>query len=264
MALDWAGAGAGAASIVGLKTVLIGAWFALLFIAERLAPAASPPAGMTRLATNAVLWALLLLVSPLIVLPLTALAADHPLWSRPEALNKWPMLIADLVILDLWAYWLHRAYHEVPLLWRLHAPHHLDEHLDSTTAVRFHFGEVALSALMRMAPIAVLAIPFTYVVVFEAVLLAGSIFHHSNLRLPAAIEGALSRIVVTPSIHWVHHHADWRDTNSNYAAVLSFWDKLFATSSRSRRMSNMKIGIEGLGDRPIFWLLLTPFMEPVR
>jgi sterol desaturase/sphingolipid hydroxylase (fatty acid hydroxylase superfamily) len=205
---------------------------------------------------------LLLIASPLIVLPLTAFTSAHPLWVRPEL--GWPALIVDLVLLDCWSYWLHRAYHEAPFLWRLHAPHHLDEHLDSTTAVRFHPGEVVLSAILRLAPIVLLSIPFTHVVVFEAVLLAGSLFHHSNLRLPARFERALSRVIVTPSIHWVHHHADWRDTNSNYAAILSLWDPLFGTRSLSVRSREMRIGLEGLEDRPFFGLLLAPFLGPVR
>ena len=33
-----------------------------------------------------------------------------------------PLLI--LLVSDFVQYWTHRAYHEVPLLWRLHAVHH--------------------------------------------------------------------------------------------------------------------------------------------
>ena len=257
--MDWPGPGA---LVVGLKSALVGAWFAALFVGERLLPSAPRPDARGRLVRNGVLWLLLLIASPLIVLPLTAFTSAHPLWVRPEL--GWPALIVDLVLLDCWSYWLHRAYHEAPLLWRLHAPHHLDEHLDSTTAVRFHPGEVVLSAILRLVPIVLLSIPFTHVVVFEAVLLAGSLFHHSNLRLPARFEGALSRVIVTPSIHWVHHHADWRDTNSNYAAILSLWDPLFGTRSLSVRSREMRIGLEGLEDRPFFGLLLAPFLGPVR
>ncbi|MEX0644524.1 MAG: sterol desaturase family protein, partial [Parvularculaceae bacterium] len=258
--LNSIGSGFEAAFFISMKAVLIVGWFAVIFIAERLSPAAPPPKTKQRLLSNVVLWALLLIASPLIVLPLTAFAATHPLWVRPDELAFWPMLIADIILLDLWIYWLHRSYHEIPFLWRFHAPHHLDEHLDSTTAVRFHFGEVVLSAALRMAPIVVLAIPFTHVVIFESILLAGSLFHHSNLRLPAGVERAISRLIVTPSIHWVHHHADWRDTNSNYATVFSLWDPLFGTRSRNERKRTMKIGVQGFEDRPVLRLLVTPFL----
>lgn len=246
-------------SLVSAKVAIGAAVFALLFIGERAAPAQPAPKGPARLVRNGALWLMLFALSPLIILPLTNLAASHPVWTRPSGWAGSPALLGDIVALDLWAYWLHRAFHEIPAMRRLHIAHHLDEHLDTTSAVRFHPGEVALSALLRMAPIIVLSVPFAHVVVFETALLAASLFHHSNIRLPTIIEGPLSRVIVTPSIHWVHHHAIWRDTNSNYAAILSLWDPLFRTRSRARRTQGMKIGAEGLGDRSLWGLLLAPF-----
>lgn len=231
--------------------------FAALFLAERVA-AAAPAPGAARLVRNGILWALLALLSPLIVLPLTAFAAEHSLWRRPS-LDPLAMVVLDIILLDLWSYWLHRAYHEVGLMRRFHRVHHLDEHLDTTSAVRFHPGEVALSALLRMVPIMLLAVPFAHVVIFETALLAASLFHHSNVRLPAAFERGLSRVIVTPSIHWVHHHAVPRDTNSNYAAILSLWDPLFGTRSATKRTPEMKIGLEGVEDESATLLLLAPF-----
>jgi sterol desaturase/sphingolipid hydroxylase (fatty acid hydroxylase superfamily) len=251
-------------AVVLFKTWIIAGWFASVFVAERLAPAAPPPEGVARLVTNGALWLIVLLISPLIVLPLTAFASGHPIWMRPEIEPAWPLLVADIILLDCWTYWLHRAYHRVPVMWRLHEPHHLDEHLDSSSALRFHAGEVALSALLRMAPIALLAIPFGHVVIFETLLLAGAIFHHSNLRLPGRLERALSWVIVTPSIHWVHHHAIRRDTDSNYSGILSLWDRIFGTRSPTARAPEMKIGVEGLEDRAVFELLLRPFMKRLR
>jgi sterol desaturase/sphingolipid hydroxylase (fatty acid hydroxylase superfamily) len=246
---------------VTVKTAIVAAVFAILFVSERLAPAARPPNSAARLAANGALWVLVLLISPLVVLPLTAFAAERPLWERGE--NTLLSLAFDVILLDLWTYWLHRAYHETPL-WRLHAPHHLDEHLDTTTAFRFHAGEVALSAMLRMAPIIVLAVPFDHVVAFETLLLAASMFHHSNVRLPRRLETALSKVIVTPSIHWVHHHAVRSDTDSNYAAILRLWDQLFGTRSRNVRERGMKIGVEGFADRSLWRLLLTPLKGRVR
>ncbi|MEK7266599.1 MAG: sterol desaturase family protein [Pseudomonadota bacterium] len=251
--------------VVIANKALIGAGvFASLFIVERIAAAAPSAPDPSRLVRNGVLWVLLLILSPVIVLPLTAFATEHPLWRRPDLLLNPAAIIADLIVLDLWTYWLHRAYHEVPLMRRFHRVHHLDQHLDTTSAVRFHPGEVAISALFRMAPITLLAIPFSHIVMFETALLAASLFHHSNVRLPAAIERALSRIIVTPSIHWVHHHAVPADTNSNYSAILSLWDRLFHTRARTVRTPAMKIGLEGVEDKSLIGLLLAPFQPAER
>jgi sterol desaturase/sphingolipid hydroxylase (fatty acid hydroxylase superfamily) len=137
--------------------------------------------------------------------------------------------------------------------------HHLDRFLDSSSALRFHFGEVLLSALARAAVIVVLAIPLASVLVFETLVLMAAMFHHSNLRLPATLERALSALVVTPSIHWVHHHRRRVDTDSNYSTIFSLWDPLFRSRSRTPRTADMAIGVEGREEQEILALIMAPF-----
>jgi sterol desaturase/sphingolipid hydroxylase (fatty acid hydroxylase superfamily) len=149
------------------------------------------------------------------------------------------------VLLDFLIYWWHRANHRWHPLWRFHLVHHLDRILDSTSALRFHFGEVLISAAARAGAILLLGFPFLSIVAFETLLLIATIFHHSNLRLPPRLEAALASLVITPSIHWVHHHRRRIDTDSNYGTVFSFWDRLFASRSRARRSPEMEIGVEG-------------------
>jgi len=250
------------APLIGPKALLGGFVFAALFAGERLASAAPPPHSTARLVRNLGLWAIVLLLSPLIVTPVTAFGANHLLWTRPETMTLNPaLLLFDLVVLDLWTYWVHRAWHRAPVMWRFHKVHHFDEFLDTTSAFRFHIGEVLISALLRLVPIMLLAIPILHVVAFETLLLCAVIFHHSNLRLPAGLEAALSKVFVTPSIHWVHHHAVMSDTHSNYATILSVWDRLFGSRSRTKRTPKMKIGLESVEDKPLLGLMLTPFMR---
>ena len=81
-------------------------------------------------------------MSPLIILPLSAwAAAAAPAWRPAGWIGLGPLLI-DLLILDLLIYGWHRANHVLPWLWRFHEIHHLDQFLDATSALRFHFGEV--------------------------------------------------------------------------------------------------------------------------
>jgi sterol desaturase/sphingolipid hydroxylase (fatty acid hydroxylase superfamily) len=178
---------------------------------------------------------------------------------RPEFWSGWFGLGLDLLLLDFWIYWWHRINHVVPFLWRFHEIHHLDEMLDTTSALRFHFGEVILSSLVRAAVIFALAMPLSSVVVFEVLVLVSALFHHSNLKLPTAFERALSFIIVTPSIHWVHHHAKRVDTDSNYSTVLSVWDHLFGSRSQTVRTVDMPIGVERVRERGFLSLILKPF-----
>ncbi len=265
------------ADLLAAKGVLVVAVLALLFAGERLFPAAARPPGLAerrparlaeaarggwaRLGRNGALAAINAVLSPLIVLPITAWAANKGLdlglrpgwWAGPWG------LLADLLLLDFLIYWWHRANHVVPFLWRFHEVHHLDRFLDSTSALRFHFGEVLLSALARAAVVVALGFPFTSVLAFEALILVATLFHHSNLRLAPALERALARVVVTPSIHWVHHHAVRRDTDSNYATVLSLWDPLFRSRSAAARRPDMPIGVEGREEESLAALLVRPF-----
>jgi sterol desaturase/sphingolipid hydroxylase (fatty acid hydroxylase superfamily) len=232
---------------------------AVVMVAERLYPAVRLRADVKRLGRNFGLAALNLVMSPLIVIPISALAAHWAIAWRPMWWSGAMGLALDLLLLDCWIYVWHRLNHILPLLWRFHEVHHLDEHLDGSSALRFHFGEVLLSALARAVVIFALAIPLSSVVVFEGLLLAFTIFHHSNLRLPNAIERALSIVIVTPSLHWVHHHAKRSDTDSNYATLLSFWDLLFSSRSATKRFHAMKMGVEGISDVPLLRLIVRPF-----
>lgn len=252
-----------------LKTTLLVAALAIFGTWERLRPATPSPlllrmgqltaAAWRRLGRNLGLAGLNALLSPLLVLPVTLWADGFTIGLRPAAWGGWPGLVLDLLLLDLWLYWWHRANHELPVLWRFHAVHHLDETLDTTSALRFHFGEVALSAGVRALLIVLLDFPLTSVVLFEGLVLACTVFHHSDARLPAPLERALSRVIVTPSIHWVHHHALRADTDSNYSTVLSCWDRLFRSRSRRLRTADMPIGVERTPDRPLLPLLVAPF-----
>ena len=58
------------------------------------------------------------------------------------------VLVADLV-----QYWTHRAYHEVPVLWRLHAVHHSVKSMDWLAGSRQHILELLITRTLVLAPI---------------------------------------------------------------------------------------------------------------
>jgi sterol desaturase/sphingolipid hydroxylase (fatty acid hydroxylase superfamily) len=249
------------------KSLFVFSWLIAVILIENHWSAAVVPlrlagyglAWFARWGRNLGFFALNAGLAPLLVLPVTLFAAANPLWTRPDFLSFPYALPVDLLILDFWIYWWHRANHELPFLWRFHEVHHRDEFLDATSAVRFHFIEVMLSALVRAVVIFVLAIPLGSVIVFETLILLAAIFHHSNWRLPEAIEQRLSRFIITPSLHWVHHHARKSDTDSIYGTVLSAWDRLFNTGPNINRRRDMPIGVEGEEEAGLLRLIALPF-----
>ncbi len=255
-------------TLLEYKAIWIASIAITLLVLERIFPKARPLASarlrtlgqnLLRLAKNFALVLLNAGLSPLLVIPISAMAATQALEWRPEWWTGGAGLIVDLIILDFWIYWWHRANHELPLLWRFHEVHHLDEFLDASTALRFHFGEVAISAVVRACVIWLLDVPLSSVVVFETCVFTMALFHHSNVALPGWLEKPLSKLLVTPSIHWVHHHAIRADTDSNYANILSVWDIVFGSRSATRRWRDMPIGVECRKDEGLLGLLTRPF-----
>ena len=255
--------------LLAAKSLLIIVMLVLFAGLERLWPAVDSPlllrfrrtswAAWQRIGRNAGLFAVNALLSPVIIIPITAIAEQWSIGWRGDGWNPTWLIAIDILLLDLWIYWWHRANHEIPLLWRFHKVHHLDEHLDTSSAFRFHFGEVLLSALVRAVVIIILDIPLATVIIFEALIMASAIFHHSDAKLAGNLERILSWIIITPGIHWVHHHAIQRDTDSNYGTIFSFWDRLFSTRSQTERFASMPIGVETLKDRAFWRLLIAPF-----
>jgi len=255
--------------IIEYKFLILTAWLILFRLFEGIRPAARCPDEINqkqRWFKNLGLFSLTALSSVVIVLPVTLWASQNPLWIRSELLSSGFALIGDLIFLDFLIYWWHRANHQIAFLWRFHEIHHLDRFLDTTTALRFHFAEVLLSAVFRCVVIILCAIPLRHILVFETLVMMAALFHHSNVKLPRSLEKWMSWFFVTPSIHWVHHHALKKDTDQNYATILSLWDRLFRTKSPTHRWPKMPIGVDfgkatAVKDLAFLPLLLRPFTK---
>ncbi len=185
------------------------------------------------------------------------------LFSLIELNLFWRVLLC-VIVLDLLIYFQHLVFHKVPILWRLHRVHHTDTEFDTTTALRFHPLEIALSILIKSLFVFILGIDPLSLLVFEIVLNFSAMFNHSNFSLPRYIEKLCVQIIVTPDMHRIHHSVIKNETNSNYGFCLSVWDKVFKTYL-SQPISNprlMDIGLEdnrGIEDHRLDHLLKQPF-----
>jgi len=153
--------------------------------------------------------------------------------------------IAGVLLLDYTLYWWHYLTHRVPLLWRFHQVHHIDQEMDATTALRFHFGEIAISVGYRAAQIvAIGASPMT-VAVWQVFVFLNILFHHSNVRLPVASERILARFIMTPRLHGIHHSIAPEEVNSNWSSGLTVWDWLHSTLRTETPQSTLTLGVSG-------------------
>ena len=168
---------------------------------------------------------------------------------------------AGFVVMDFWTYWWHRLNHRVPFLWRLHRTHHSDPAMDVTTSLRFHGGELLVSAALRLALIPMLGLSLAAIVLYGATVSLIAQFHHANISLVDGWDRFVRLFVVSPNMHKVHHSRERIETDSNYATVFSLWDRLFGTYRRRESYEGIQFGLDHMdGERfqTLKGLLMTP------
>jgi hypothetical protein len=104
--------------------------------------------------------------------------------------------LAFLLMALTFYYW-HLANHKLPVLWRFHNVHHIDPDLDVSTALRFHVGEVVLSAGFRVLQVSLIGLPPLIYMIYEGVFQANTLFQHRNVRLPLQVERLLNTVLVS-------------------------------------------------------------------
>lgn len=134
-----------------------------------------------------------------------------------------------VLLMDYTIYLWHVGTHRIPFLWRFHLVHHLDLDMDSSTALRFHAADMAISTPYRAAQVVLIGASPRALEIWQRWFFASVLFHHSNLRLPARLEQALALALTTPRMHGIHHSAERDRTDSNWSSGLSVWDRLHGT-----------------------------------
>ena len=127
-------------------------------------------------------------------------------------------------------------------------------------------GEIALSAFIRVPLIFAFGIHFSEIVIYESLLFAVVQFHHANIRLPVAVETILSKIVVTPNIHRVHHSKWQPETDSNFSSLLAFWDRVCGTKRVCADLQKIELGLDefGPGDENLAGIMEAPLRDLSR
>ena len=162
-----------------------------------------------------------------------------------------------LVVADFTQYWVHRAFHAVPLPWRFHAVHHSAEQMDWLAGSRLHLVDIAITRGLTYVPIYVIGFGDGPLFAYLVVVSAQATFIHANVRFDF---GAVKWLVATPQFHHWHHAAEREAVDKNFAVHLPVLDWVFGTMYLPRHWPNA-YGIEG-GARPpegfwrqLFWPL---------
>ena len=230
--------------------IVAGTFLTLAFLERRRPLRRTVEPGLPRTGRNLAIATIGLIAVNLAETPIVTRAAamvERRRWGLVKWLRlpPWLEVCAAVVLMDYTLYLWHILTHRVPALWRFHAVHHIDLDLDASTAIRFHFGELTLSTPWRVAQVVLIGTSPLSLSIWQTGLLASILFHHSNLELPLDVERRLSRVIVTPRMHGIHHSAFRRETESNWSSGLSAWDWLHRTLRLNVPQLEITIGVPG-------------------
>jgi sterol desaturase/sphingolipid hydroxylase (fatty acid hydroxylase superfamily) len=158
------------------------------------------------------------------------------------AISFIPQLLLCVLVADLMEYGAHRAYHEVPFLWRFHAVHHSVKTMDWLAGSRQHILELICTRVAVLGPLFVLGFDKSVVNAYIIIVGFQAVFNHSNVHLPW---GPLRYIFVTPDFHHWHHSSEDEAIDKNYAAHFAFIDYFLGTAVKTTRAFPEKYGVVG-------------------
>jgi sterol desaturase/sphingolipid hydroxylase (fatty acid hydroxylase superfamily) len=133
-------------------------------------------------------------------------------------------IVLAWLVTEVLLYWVHRAMHRVPMLWRFHRMHHGGEPLSWVAAWYLHPVDAALLASCAWLGGVVAGAGIAGVTWFVVGRRAWTVLLHANLAWPRT---ALDEIVATPPFHDRHHCEELAP--ANFASTLPVLDRLFGS-----------------------------------
>lgn len=139
----------------------------------------------------------------------------------------WLQLVELLLVVDLATYWVHRAFHQVPLLWSFHAIHHSSLEMDWLAGSRMHLVDGLVTRSVGFLPVFILGFAPAALYAYVAFVSIHAVYIHANVRWRWPV---LRWVIATPEYHHWHHSSEDEGLDKNFAAFLPLWDVLFGTA----------------------------------
>ncbi len=184
-------------------------------------------------------------LSFLTLAPSGFILAKADLSATRNFLGNLPLIVQIILIMiltDFVQYWLHRAFHRVPALWRFHAVHHSAQTMDWLAGARMHFLEVIILRAVTATPMFVAGFSETALQAYILIVYVYSSILHSNIRVEPKW---LSGILATPRFHHWHHGVEREAIDVNFAIHFPLFDRIFGTHHLPDGKWPSGYGIEG-------------------
>jgi len=139
------------------------------------------------------------------------------------------------LVSDLMRYWLHRAHHEIGVLWQFHRVHHSSVQMNATAGLRMHIVDFIQLSLLPVLLFGAIfdtrSLDPRVFVWLSVVVVTMDGFQHADLRFPIhhPVAGVWGKVFNNPFFHAWHHTAEPDRHHGNYGQTLVLWDRLFGT-----------------------------------
>ncbi len=200
----------------------------------------------------------LLIVSNSFAPKLFGWAVNAELQGWVTSLPIWGQFLLLLFCADFVQYWVHRTFHEVPALWKIHAVHHSTEYMDWLAGSRNHFAQILVDRTLVVVPLYLLGAStgaLNAYVIFAAL---QAVFIHANVGIRF---GFFKYILATPQFHHWHHSREKPAIDTNYAVHLPIYDMIFRTFHMPKAKWPAEYGTVSPLPRGYMGQLLYPFVR---
>lgn len=155
----------------------------------------------------------------------------------------WLQFVEILLIADFTQYWIHRAFHKIPFLWRFHAIHHSSQTMDWLAGSRLHLLDIVVTRGLILIPLFVIGFDQRVLQVYLVFVAFQATFIHTNVRWRLSV---LDTIIATPAFHHWHHAAEAEAIDKNFAVHVPIWDLFFGTYYMPNGQWPRKYGVLGV------------------
>ena len=195
-------------------------------------------------------------IKPLAILDLSPLTTSE---SLPVRVAGWlGAAFAIVMVGNFFYYWLHRAQHKFPWLWRFHRVHHSITEMSATNGYH-HFAEELFQFTAVTVPMAFLLGVATGPVPWIVLTIASThgYFIHSSANINI---GPFRYILGDNRFHRLHHSLEEKHFDRNFATLTPLWDVLFGTAYFPRAGEWPKVGLSDFPEpKTMREYLLMPF-----
>ncbi len=194
----------------------------------------------------------------------------------PQAYSAPLFTLAGILAFDAALFVAHWLQHKVPALWEFHKVHHSAAVMTPITVYRMHPVDDVLSGIMIGSFTGVVAGVFSFlfphgggIITVNGINLVLFLFYFAgyNLRhshIPLRYPDWLSRILISPVQHQVHHSNAPRHFDKNMGFIFAIWDRMAGTLYVPGRNESLEFGLargEEREYRSLVRLYLLPFWK---